>query len=66
MKKELKMAIIKWLCDNENEFNRINKCTEHFRDYIYDKEGNFLKYGIGRETHDFIIKADKLIYSMEV
>ena len=65
MKNELKMDIIKWLYNNEHEFQRVNKCVEHFREYIYDKEGNFLKYGIGKETHDFIIKADKLFYSME-
>lgn len=66
MKMELKREIINWLIDNEKVFNRVNACVDHFKEYIYDSTGNFLKYGIGRETHDFIVRADKLLYSMEV
>lgn len=62
MNKELKKDIIDWLIENENLFNRVNNCVEHFREYIYDKNGNFLKYGIGSKTHDFIVAADKLLY----
>lgn len=60
MLKELKKAIIEWLLENENQWQRVNSCIEKFRNYIYDSEGNFL---IGGETvHDFIVAADKLIY----
>lgn len=62
MKLELKQAIINWLIDNEKEFNRVNHCVDYFKEYVYDSEGNFLKYGIGYEVHDFIVKADKLLY----
>lgn len=60
MCKELKQAIINWLLKNENQWQRVNACTEAFREYIYDKNGNYL---IGGETvAEFIRAADKLIY----
>jgi hypothetical protein len=61
MPKELKTAIIKWLLGNENQWQRANACTEAFREYIYNKNGNYL---IGGEAViEFIAAADKLIYS---
>lgn len=58
---ELKKAIIEWLLENPNEWQRVNSCVEKFRAYIYDSTGNFL---IGGENvHNFIVEADKLIYS---
>ena len=61
MYKELKSAILKWLLENENQWQRVNSCVETFREYIYDKSGNYL---IGGETvAEFIRAADKLIYS---
>lgn len=39
---ELKKAIIEWLFDNPNQWNRVNSCVENFRAYIYDSAGNFL------------------------
>lgn len=61
MYKELKSAILKWLLENENRWQRVNSCTETFREYIYDKSGNYL---IGGETvAEFIRAADELIYS---
>lgn len=61
MLKELKAAILKWLLENENEWQRVNACTEAFREYIYNKNG---KYLIGGEAvAEFIRAADKLIYS---
>lgn len=61
MPKELKAAIIKWLLENENQWQRVNACTEAFREYIYNKNGNYL---IGGESvAEFIRAADKLIYS---
>ena len=60
MNKELKKAIINWLLENENQWQRTNSCRESFRNYIYDDNGNHL---IGGEmASEFITKADKLIY----
>ena len=60
MPKELKAAIIKWLLENENQWQRVNACTEAFQEYIYSKNGNYL---IGGESvAEFIRAADKLIY----
>jgi len=61
MNKELKKAIVIWLLDNENVFNRLNNCVDNFRDYIYDKEGNYLTFG-GEKVHLFISRIDKLLY----
>lgn len=61
MPKELKTAIIKWLVENKNQWQRVNACTEAFKEYIYNKSGNYL---IGGEVVvEFIGAADKLIYS---
>lgn len=61
MNKELKKAIINWLIENENEWQRTNACTENFRNYIYDNNGNYI---IGGETvSTFVRDAEKLIYS---
>lgn len=58
--KELKKTILQWLLENEYEWQRVNACTENFREYIYDRNGNFL---IGGEAvAEFIRAADKLIY----
>ena len=60
MYKELKAAIFQWLLDNENCWQRVNACTEAFREYIYNKDGNYL---IGGEiVSDFIKKANILLY----
>lgn len=60
MYKELKAAIFQWLLDNENRWQRVNACTEVFREYVYNKDGNYL---IGGEVVvDFINKANKLLY----
>lgn len=61
MTKELKIAIIKWLLENENQWQRVNASVQAFREYIYNKSGNYL---IGGEAIvEFIAAADKLIYS---
>ena len=60
MYKELKRAIILWLLDHENEWQRVNACREEFRPYIYNMEGNYLIGG--EEVADFISQADKLLY----
>lgn len=60
MYKELKKAILEWLIENEHEWQRVNACHKHFRQYIYDDHGEYI---IGGEiTSDFIINADKLLY----
>lgn len=61
MRKELKQAIIKWLMENENQWQRTNACREHFRNYIYDGSGNHVIGGA--EVSEFISKAEKLIYT---
>lgn len=58
--KELKKAIIDWLIEHENEWQRVNSCVENFREYIYNSIGNFLIGG--EKVHQFIVRADKLIY----
>lgn len=51
---------MKWLIENENQFNRVIACTEAFREYIYNKDGFYL---IGGEAvFKFIRAADELIY----
>ena len=60
MNKKLKKAIFEWLYENENEFQLVNSCVEHFKDYIYDKNGEYL---IGGDVVSrFIDKAEKLLY----
>lgn len=60
MHKELKKAIITWLLENENKWQRLNSCTKQFRNYIYDDGGNYLIGG--EDVSNFIDKADDLIY----
>ena len=60
MYKELKKAILQWLLENENQWQRLNACKEHFRQYIYDNEGKYIIGGLN--TANFIEEADKLIY----
>lgn len=61
MYKELKAAILNWLLENENQWQRVNACVETFREYIYNKDGNYLIGG--EDVAEFIKAADKLIYS---
>lgn len=60
MNKELKRAIIDWLLDHENEWQRVIGCCRAFRPYIYNADGNYLIGG--KEVSDFISEADKLLY----
>lgn len=57
---ELKFEILKWLYENENEFNRVTHCINHFKEYIYNSKGEYLIGG--RRVTNFIEKADKLLY----
>ena len=56
---ELKKAIIAWLFDNANLFNRHNACVDHFRQYIYGPDGNHIIGG--EDVYDFIKEVGKLI-----
>lgn len=60
MHKELKRAILNWMIDHENEWQRVNVCSEEFRAYIYNADGNYLIGG--KEVVEFIRDADKLLY----
>lgn len=60
MYKELKEAIIKWLFEHENEWQRVNTCLREFKEYIYNAEGNSLIGG--KAVTEFITEANKLIY----
>ena len=60
MKKELKEAIVGWLFENENKWQRTNSCIKEFRSYIYNDKGEYLIGG--KDVSDFISKVDKLIY----
>ena len=64
MHKELKKAIVAWLFDNENRWQRVNECREEFRPYIYTPEGEYLIGG--EEVSDFISKANYLIYPRNI
>lgn len=57
--KELKKCIILWLLENENVFNRLNACIEHFKLYIYTPEGQFLIGG--EDVYNYIKELEKLI-----
>lgn len=60
MHPELKKAIILWLFENPNAWQRTNAARDHFRQYIYDENGGYI---IGGETvSDFISAADHLLY----
>ena len=60
MYKELKAAIITWLLDNENAWQRVTECKKHFRPYIFDAAGQYLIGG--EDASNFIDAADKLLY----
>ena len=63
MYKELKQAFLKWLLENENQWNRVSACNEAFRAYIFDASGNYLIGG--QVVSKFITDADKLLYGKE-
>lgn len=61
MNNELKRLIINWLLDNENQWQRVNTCRDHFRNYIYDNDGNHI---IGGEiVSQFIKDSNNLLYN---
>lgn len=52
MNQELKNAIIKAVQANADDFQLVNNTVEHFRQYIYTKDGNHLIGG--EEVYNFI------------
>ena len=60
MNKELKRAIVNWLLDNKNTWNRVNECTKEFSQYIYNANGNYCIGG--KEVAEFIREIDKILY----
>ena len=59
MRIELKKAILNWICENNKEWQIINACHEKFREYIYNKDGNYLIDG--EKVSRFIDDAVRLI-----
>ena len=60
MNKMLKLAIVKWLVESENVWQRVIECHKWFSRYIYDENGEYLIGG--KEISKFIRNADKLLY----
>ena len=58
--KDLKKAIINWLLDHENEWQRIIACHNAFEQYIFDSNGEFIIGG--KDVSEFISKADVLLF----
>lgn len=59
MKTELKKSIINFILHNEKDFQIVNSTNQAFREYIYNKDGNYL---IGGEDVAMFIKdAIKLL-----
>ncbi len=59
MKKELKQAIVKFIFNNEKEFQLTNATKEEFREYIYNAKGEYLIGG--EEVYKFILNAIQLL-----
>lgn len=56
---ELKQAIINYIFENYNLFNRLNNTTSKFKNYIYDENWNYLIWW--KEIIDWIENIHKLI-----
>ena len=52
MRLELKRKIIEWIFEHINEWQIVNSCVDAFREYIYDKNGEYLIGG--KDVSDFI------------
>jgi len=63
MNNELKQAIISYIFKNINDFQIINSTIEEFRNYIYDKKGEYLIGG--GDIANFIEEANNLIRNRE-
>ena len=56
MKTELKDAIIKKVQENSSNFQLVNFIVDNFKEYIYDKKGEYLINGkkVAKFISDFI------------
>lgn len=56
MEKELKDAIIKKVQENRDNFQLVNFIVDSFKEYIYNKDGNYLIGGekVSKFIDDFI------------
>ncbi len=52
MRFELKKAIIEWMVENVSLFQLTNNTREHFKEYIYTSDGQYLIGG--KQVSDFI------------
>lgn len=59
MKKELKLAIINFIFENEKAFQIVNTTIDKFRPYIYDDKGEYLIGG--EDVRLFIKEAIRLL-----
>jgi len=59
--------ICEYIADTHNDFQLTHNVTQQFREYIFDKDGEYLKHG-GKQVASFIIKQIKLMqeYAGEV
>jgi len=56
---ELKQAIINYIFENYNLFNRLNCTTKKFKNYIFDENWNYLIWW--KDIIEWIEKIDKMI-----
>lgn len=56
---ELKQAIINYIFENYNLFNRLNNTTHKFKNYIFDENWNYLIWW--KDIIEWIEKIDKMI-----
>ena len=56
---ELKQAIINYIFENYNLFNRLNNTIHNFKNYIYDENWNYLIWW--KDIIEWIEKIDKMI-----
>lgn len=59
----LKQEITSFMIENAKQFNRLNFFVNHFKDKIYDKNGNFLE--TGELVCDFIEQQEKRMTEIE-
>ena len=57
---ELKNKIIKYIMENNNEFQLTNNTIAHFKEYIYNSNGEYL---IGGEANAEFIKSFIYLYA---
>ena len=56
---ELKQAIINYIFEKYNTFNRLNNTIHNFKNYIYDENWNYLIWW--KDILEWIQNIDKLI-----